>query len=301
MDWIVYWFMFPVCVGIASAAMFSGISGAALLMPVFLIGFPLLDVPTLTAVAAVGMSLFLETSGFGTGLYRYLVRGLVDTTTARGLVVITLPAGVLGAVAARWVPADALRIGYGAAMLVLAWVLASEREGHTGHGAHRIAGCDGVGRPQVDGKVRVVETADGQVYRYRASGLGLQRFLSGGGALLAGLISTGVGEATLPGLVRRSGFPVPVAAATSTVVVASTVAGAAITHLVELAREGGFAAIPWNLLVWAVPGAVLGAYIGTHLQGRIPERAARLFFAGLFAAIGATFLLTFTVFADSFA
>src|SRR5680860_697799 len=60
-DWIVYWFMLPVCVAIASVAMFSGISGAALLMPVFLIGFPLLGVPPLGAVAAVGMSLFLET------------------------------------------------------------------------------------------------------------------------------------------------------------------------------------------------------------------------------------------------
>lgn len=57
MDWTVYWFMFPVCIGIASVAMFSGISGAAMLMPVFLIGFPLLDVPTLGTLAAIGMSL----------------------------------------------------------------------------------------------------------------------------------------------------------------------------------------------------------------------------------------------------
>lgn len=46
----------------------SGISGAAMLVPVFLIGFPLFDVPRLTTVEAIGTSLFLETSGFGTGL-----------------------------------------------------------------------------------------------------------------------------------------------------------------------------------------------------------------------------------------
>jgi len=39
--------------------------------PVFLIGFPLFDVPPLTTVEAIGTSLLLETSGFGTGLYRY--------------------------------------------------------------------------------------------------------------------------------------------------------------------------------------------------------------------------------------
>jgi hypothetical protein len=60
-DWIVYWFMLPACIGIASVAMFSGISGAALLIPLFLIGFPLLDVPQLTTVAAVGTALLLET------------------------------------------------------------------------------------------------------------------------------------------------------------------------------------------------------------------------------------------------
>jgi uncharacterized membrane protein YfcA len=124
---------------------------------------------------------------------------------------------------------------------------------------------------------------------------------SGIGAFLTGLISTGVGEATLPTLVRRSRFPVPVAAASSTLVVAATVVGAALTHLVQLANEGGFTAIPWNLIVWGVPGAMIGATAGTHLQGQVSERATRLFFSGLFAAIGVTFLLSFTVFARRFA
>ena len=44
---------------------------AALLTPTFLIGFPLFSVPRLTLVAAIGTSLFLEASGFGTGLLRY--------------------------------------------------------------------------------------------------------------------------------------------------------------------------------------------------------------------------------------
>lgn len=58
MDWLIYWFMFPACVVIAGVATFSGISGAALLTPLFLIGFPLIGVPRLTTVAAIGTSLF---------------------------------------------------------------------------------------------------------------------------------------------------------------------------------------------------------------------------------------------------
>jgi uncharacterized protein len=69
---------------------------------------------------------------------------------------------------------------------------------------------------------------------------------------------------------------------------------------VQLALEGGVGAIPWNLIVWAVPSAVLGAFSGTRLQGRVSERVARVFFSALFAAIGVAFLLAFTVFFDRF-
>lgn len=63
--WAVYWFLLPTCGVIASVAMFIGISGAAMLFPIFLIGFPLIGAPPLTTVEAVGLALFLETSGFG--------------------------------------------------------------------------------------------------------------------------------------------------------------------------------------------------------------------------------------------
>lgn len=304
MDWTVYWFMFPACVGIAAVAMFSGISGAALLTPVFLIGFPLLGVPRLSTVEAIGTSLLLETSGFGAGVYRYLSLRLVDVTSARSLVVITLPLGVLGAIAGRHVPSQVLRIGYGAAMVALAWLLSRKEPGRPAprpQAAPALVAESDRSHPLCpEGERRRLEAAGGAVYEFCAHGLGLQRVISGAGAFVAGLISTGVGEATLPPLVRRSHFPVAVAAATSTVVVAGTVTGAAATHLVELAREGGLSAIPWNLLVWAVPGAVIGAFVGTRLQGRVSEDAARRFFSGLFLAIGVTFLVAFTIFQGRF-
>ena len=54
--------MLPACLVIATVAMFSGISGAALLTPVFLIAFPLIGVPRLGTVAAIGTSPLLEIS-----------------------------------------------------------------------------------------------------------------------------------------------------------------------------------------------------------------------------------------------
>lgn len=295
----------PVCVVIASVAMFSGISGAAaLLTPVFLIGFPLLGVPQLSTVAPIGTALLLETSGFGAGVARYFSMRLVDTRTAWSIVAVTLPVGAAGAIAAAHAPAQALRVGYGILMIGLAAVLARKATGRPADepaaSPALVAGSDRAHPPCGRGRQRRLTTAAGRTYVYCAHGLGLQRVLSGAGAFAAGMISTGVGEATLPGLVRRSRFPVAVAAATSTVIVAGTVVGAAATHTVQLAATGGLQAIPWNLLVWAVPGAVAGAFAGTRLQGRVAEDAARRFLAILFLAIGVTFLLAFTVFAARF-
>ena len=147
MDWTVYWFLLPICIVIASVAMFSGISGAALLTPTFLIGFPLFGVPRLTALAAIGTSLFLESSGFGTGLYRYPEAaprrrqvGQVDdpdhacqwTPLARSC--------------ALFVPVLILKIGYGVAMLGLAHLLVSDKPEPARAGApiRPVGGASGV-------------------------------------------------------------------------------------------------------------------------------------------------------------
>lgn len=303
MDWHVYWFMFPVCIVIANVAIFSGISGAAFLTPLFLIGFPLMGVPRLTTVGAIGTALFLETSGFGMGVYRYMKMRLPDMPTVYELGAVTLPLGLLGAILAHHAPAQFLRIAYGFCMIAVAWLLYHGHSETVGHLPRACQTCQ-LRRSSRDCPtqyIREITAADDKVYRFCPhGGMKMQRLVSGVGALLAGLISTGVGEATLPVLIRRSEFPVPVAAATSTLVVAATVVGAASAHMVQLAMIGGWKAIPWNLIVWAVPGALIGASTGPRFQGKISDRVSRIFFAALFLSIGFIFLIAFTFFARRF-
>lgn len=242
---------------------------------------------------------------FRSPVFRYLRLRLADLSAVRSLVALTLPAGVLGAVLGEHVPGQWLRIGYDAAMLGVAWLIGSTGRKTDFRRPDRPCPClvceSECSEPECAGPDRrSVRAADGQRYDYCASGMGWQRVFSGAGAVLTGMISTGVGEATLPTLVRRSRFPVPVAAATSTLVVAGTVVGAAATHLIQLTASGGLDSIPWNLIVWAVPGAVLGALAGTRFQGRVSEKLTRRFFSVLFVAIGLAFLMAFTVFNGAF-
>ena len=83
MDWTVYWFILGLCRHRGGGHVLRD-QRRSELIPVFLIGFPLVSVPPLTTVGAIGTSLLLETSGFGTGLYRYFRLRMVDFATAGG-------------------------------------------------------------------------------------------------------------------------------------------------------------------------------------------------------------------------
>ena len=96
----------------------------------------------------------------------------------------------------------------------------------------------------------------------------------------------------MPQLVKRCHLPVAVAAGTSILIVASTVLGASIAHLGLLMQEGGVDAVPWNLVLYTVPGAMIGAQIGARLQGTISPKLMERSMAVLFAVIGALFLIS---------
>lgn len=197
---------------------------------------------------------------------------------------------MLGALVSHAVAEEPLRLAYAAMMLVVAWLIAQYDRGSRGRpDAHR--GCDR-GRPRV-----FTDRFSGKRYEVCAHGLGAQRGINTAGGFITGMISTGAGELTAPPLIIRSGFPVAVAAATSIVMVAVANVSASATHFVQFVTAEGLMAIPSNLIVWGVPGMAAGALLGSHLQGRIHERAARRFFAGLFSVVSLA-MVAFTVFGE---
>ena len=46
-----------------------------------------------------------------------------------------------------------------------------------------------------------------------------------------------------------------------------------VAGLRNLHRDaGGFAAVPWNLLCYSIPGVIIGGQIGPRLQGAVSQR-----------------------------
>ena len=94
MDFTLYWFMFPVSILVATTAMLSGIGGAALFMPIFLLIFPLLgpEYPLTSNVAAIAVALLTETFGFSSGFVGYHMKRLIDFDLSKTFLVISVPA-----------------------------------------------------------------------------------------------------------------------------------------------------------------------------------------------------------------
>lgn len=71
-EWTRYAFMFPVGVCVATCAQMAGIGGAAIMGPLFLLGFPLLgpEYPLKSLAASVATAILCEAFGFTSGEVR---------------------------------------------------------------------------------------------------------------------------------------------------------------------------------------------------------------------------------------
>ncbi|MGB6063806.1 MAG: sulfite exporter TauE/SafE family protein [Desulfomonilaceae bacterium] len=95
-------------------------------------------------------------------------------------------------------------------------------------------------------------------------------------AILTGLLSMGVGDFLVPILRNRLRLNMESAMSACVVVMAINAALAAILHI---AIGESFAT---NLVLWAIPGVLVGGQIGPRLAGRIPDQTLKeMFIYGL--------------------
>ena len=103
--------------------------------------------------------------------------------------------------------------------------------------------------------------------------------LCGFGAFLTGLMSSGLPEINTTQLIVRGRVPTRVAVGVSITVLTITVFFAAGIHAIT-----GEPA--WHVVVWSIPGVILGAQIGPRLQRLIPADLAQRLMAGVFVIVG---------------
>jgi len=285
MDWTQYWFMFPVAMCIATSAMLSGIGGAALFIPIFVIIFPLLgpEYPLATS-AAIGAALMTEVFGFSSGFVGYYRKRLIDFKSALPFICVSVPVAIAGALMFGILQEQEvlLKGAYAVLMLILCPIILR----HTPP-RDMLSELDDNDAVNAQSEIREITGRNGQTYRFRKLEQGfIGAFFTSIGSFLTGFLGVGVGEVILSQLVKRNHVPVAIAAATSVLTVIVTIASASFTQIAALIDAGGLSAVPWNLVCYTIPAVIIGGQIGPLLQGRIAQRKLEKAIALLFGIIG---------------
>jgi uncharacterized protein len=291
-EWLVYWFMFPACIGIVSLAMMLGIDGTAILTPAVILLFPLLSVPAVPAGAAVAAGLFTEFFGYLSGVVGYNRAGLIDYKVGIRLSLVAIPSIAVASVLAQFSPALALELVFGVLMVGLSAYLLFTSKSTVRSPLLEAIPPEAARIPRVRESLEetVIRTKVGREYRYKVCDKRTGELVCAIGSAFEGMISVGLGELVMPDLIRRCKVPVSVSAATSVFVMTVAVLAGSATGIASLALRGGVSAIPLNLLLFTVPGAVIGGQIGSKAQGRLSSLTMERLIVVIFAVVGVSFL-----------
>ena len=102
------------------------------------------------------------------------------------------------------------------------------------------------------------------------------------GSMLTGMISVGIGESVISNLRGRFKVPLSVASGTSVLVVVVVVLSSTFTDLVLV----GIESIPWSLVMFTVPGVIIGGQIGSKFSGKLSANTTETIISIIFFAMG---------------
>lgn len=276
-----YWYMLPVSILIATIAMASGVEGATFFSPLFMLalGLP----PNI----AIGTGLITEVFGFASGLYAYTRKRFIDFRLGSMLLMVTIPMALLGTWVSGHVEPDILRatLAVGLFAVAASFLRTPEHE--------EVVLLDTAIQHEYGGEQAetCLVTAEGEEIRYSVCNRTEGWMISGLGGLFIGMISTGLGELNGYFLLQRCRVPSKVSVATSVFVVAATALTASIGHAVQLV-QGSHSELStiFNLLLFTVPGVIIGGQFGSAVASRIPQRVLERSMGLLFVLVGASML-----------
>jgi hypothetical protein len=267
-----YWYAFPVVALGCTLTIMGGVGGNLICGPFFIL------VLKLAPEAAIGTALFTEVFSMSSGVVGYSRTKLIDYKCGLILASAAVPSAIIGSILSAHSPGTLLKVIFGASIAIIA-VFLRRSPSETDLENASLAAHDNSPEHR-----RLIDR-EGREYRYSIQKVPLGLMLSSIAGLGSGLVGIGGGEINTPSLVFRCRMPVRVAAATSVFVMGMTVIAGAGTH--------ALAGRPvWSLLVWSVPGAILGGQIGSHLASRINPNALTRWLSILFFAVGAAMMAT---------
>jgi len=233
-------------IAIATVVTITGIGGGVFWMPFLML---VLGVPPDVAVPT---ALAIQVAGIGSGTVRYLWIKKVDVPLGLLCAGMAVPMVVVGSYLSQRLPSHVLEVALGLVTIGISLFFISGDDWFTDERRTRVQPREAVG-------FGVVPLAS---------------------SFVSGLLSVGVGDFIVPIMVKRFKLSMDVAVGTAVFVMTIVAVIGAASHL----AFGGRFDIP--VLLWSVPGVIIGGQIGPGLAGRIDDRSLREVFIFLLLLIG---------------
>jgi len=273
-----YWYVFPISILFATTAMASGVEGATFFSPLFILALKL------SPEVAIGTALTTEVFGFASGLFAYARKKLIDYRLGLNLLLVTVPLALIGAWASGQIQPVYLKIILGVGLFIVALSFLRQHE------KKDVVRLDTAIQAEYGGEKAetVLVTAEGEEIRYTVCNRMEGMLLCGIGATFMGMVSTGLGEMNGYFLLQRCRVPSKVSVATSVFVVAVTALIASVGHFVKFVQIGGDTLTTvFSIVMFTVPGVIIGGQIGSRVASRIPQRSLELGLAILLILVAA--------------
>lgn len=256
-----YWYVFPVSVLFATVAMASGVGGATFFSPFFMLGLGL------SPEIAIGTGLITEVFGFASGVYAYANKKLIDYKLGFTLLAATIPMAFIGTWASAQVSADILKTILGMGLLAIAASFLRTPEAKEVKKLDQNIELEFAKNPET-----CLITRENEKICYTVCNRSVGHVFAGIGGLFVGMISTGLGELNGYFLLQRCRVPSAVSVATSVFVVAVTALFASAGHFYKFINYGGTTLqTVLNIVIFAVPGVIIGAQLGSFISRKIPQ------------------------------
>lgn len=240
------WLALPTGIGIAAIASAVGIGGGILWMPFLII---MLRLKPETAVLT---SLLIQSAGMGSGTAAYHRQNRIDFRLAGRLLLITAPGIAVGAYITRVASPGHLELILGLLTLTTAFLFVSSNQQYHDMGQDRVS------------------------HQRLKPYLGFISLLS----VISGMLSISIGEWLIPIMRSKMALRMSVAVATSI----ATIFGTCLMGTASHALLGNQP--QWSVVMWAVPGVLIGGQLGPRLVELINERKLKDIFIFLLTLIG---------------
>lgn len=172
--------MLPVALLIATTAMASGVEGATFFSPLFILALGL------PPEVAIGTGLVTEVFGFGSGLYAYATRHLIDYRLGGALLIVTIPMALVGTWVSGVVAPDILKaiLGVGLVAVAASFLRAPSHENV------ELIDSDIQRKEAIKPSETCLKTSTGEEICYTVCNRTEGRLIAGVGGTFIGMIST---------------------------------------------------------------------------------------------------------------